>query len=135
MELIQRPHPCRVSFCKIVIYRYHMYPSSGKCIEVNRKSSYQGFPFSCCHFSNFTTMKHRPSYKLHIVMHHIPHYARSCSIPAVLPNCLVSLYFHEIFCCCQLSVSVRCLYYNLPVLCPSSGSFLYQCKGFWLYFV
>ena len=93
VELKQHSHPFAVSFCQIVIDSYHMDTLSRKSVKVNRQGCNESFSFSCCHFCNFSLMKHRSSYELHIVMHHIPSYSRASCNPTVV---IVSLIAHNI---------------------------------------
>src|SRR5674476_516383 len=68
MELVNRTHPFGVTFRQVVIYRYQMNSTSGKCVQKYRKRCNKCFSFTCTHFRNLTTVKYNTPDKLYIIV-------------------------------------------------------------------
>ena len=116
MELIQRSHPFRVSFRKVIVNGNHVHTLSRKCIQEHRQGSHKGLSLTCSHLRDIVgylsivhqTVEHHTSDKLHIIMHHIPLHEITASHPFVLIDSLVSVYCHEVLAGCgKLPVCLR----------------------------
>ena len=57
-ELINTAHILAVAACQIIIDSYNMHALAGQCVQIDRRSSYQGFTFACTHLGNFAAMQH-----------------------------------------------------------------------------
>ena len=128
-------HPLRVTFCQIIIHRNHMHTITSKCIKEYRQSTYQGFTFPCCHFGDFTFMKHNTTKQLYIIMDHIPLYFCTSCLPVILIYSFISLNTHEIMIYSQLSIKLCGCNYNLFILRQTASGLFYNRKSFGKYFV
>ena len=57
-ELVNTAHILAVAACQIIIDSYNMHALAGQCVQIYRRSSYQGFTFAGTHLGNFAAMQH-----------------------------------------------------------------------------
>ena len=69
-SLIQRCHPLGVATGQVIIYRDHMHPFTGQCIEVGGQCGNQCFTFTGAHFSNAALVQCHATDHLHIEVAH-----------------------------------------------------------------
>ncbi|MPM57033.1 hypothetical protein SDC9_103851 [bioreactor metagenome] len=96
VEHINRPHPFRVTFRQVIVYRYHVNSPVRKGIKKYRQGCYQCFSFTRCHFGNFTLVQHYTSKQLHIVVHHVPGYFVTPGNPVILIDSLIAFDMYKV---------------------------------------
>ena len=96
MELVQRPHPLRVTLSQVVVHRNNVYAVTGKRVQENRQSSHQGFTLTGSHFGNFTLVENHTTEQLALVVGHIPSNFRAARHPMVMVDSLIAIDCQEI---------------------------------------
>ena len=96
VEHIERSHPLRVSFGKIVIDSDHVHTLACKRIQEHWECRNESLTLTGSHLGNLALMQNDTADDLHIVVHHIPSDLISAGNPMVLPQCLASLDLYEI---------------------------------------
>ena len=124
VEHIQRPHPLRVTFGKVVVHGHHVHTFVRQSVEEDWQSSYQRLTFTRGHLGNLTLMQYHAAYQLHVIVHHIPnHFVAACS-PRVVIDSFIAVYFYKIKTCvgCQIAVHLRSGYDHGFVLSEATSS-------------
>ena len=124
VEHIERPHPLRVTFGKVVVHGHHVHTFVRQSVEEDRQCSHQRLTFTRGHLGNLTLMQYHAAYQLHVIVHHIPnHFVAACS-PRVVIDGFIAVYFYKIKTCvgCQIAVHLRSSHYHGFVLSEATSS-------------
>ncbi len=106
VELVNRSHPFRVTFCQIIVDGNHVYATASKCVEEHRQGCHKRFTFTSSHFRDFPLMQNRTTNKLHVVVNHIPRDRVPAGNPRVAPNGFVAFDCNVRANSCQITVVV-----------------------------
>ena len=126
-----RSYPLTIPARQVIVDSYHMHPLTRQAIEISRQGSHQRFTLTRSHFGNFTVVQHHTTDQLHIVVDHIPHDLSARSIPAVLPDSLITFDTHIRLTrpCRQFPVMLHCRHAYDRILGEAARRFLDHCEG------
>ena len=106
-----------------------MHTVACKRIEKYRQCGNKSLSFTCCHFCDFTLMKHGTAEQLHIIVHHVPLHVVAAGNPMIAVYGVLALNAYKIFCYCQLPVEVVCSNDNLFVFRKPTCRFFYNAES------
>ncbi len=138
VELVQRPHPLRVSLGQIVIHRHHMHALARKGIQEHRQRGHKGLTLARGHLGNVIghflavyhhAVEHLSAYELNVIMHHVPLHEVAAGHPFVLIDSLVAVYSHKILAPgCQLAVGIGGGHLDSVIFLETARRLLYHGK-------
>ncbi len=137
MELIERTHPLRVTFCKVVVDGHHVYALTRQCVEEHRECSHESLTLTGRHLRNVVrslvavhyAVEHHAADKLHIVVHHVPSHLVAAGKPACAIDSLVALYRHEILTGNgKIAICLSGCHLDCVVLCETACRLLHHGK-------
>src|SRR5664280_488236 len=131
MEFIDRAHPFRVAFRKVIINCYNMHSPACQSIKENRKSCNNCFSFTGSHLCDLPLMKGNTTNELNIIMDHIPGYLISSGNPLIAPKSFAAVDCYAFPCSSQIPVILSCRDLKYTVLLKSFCCLFNNCKSPW----
>ena len=129
VEHVERPHPLRVTLCKVVVHCNHVYTVACEGIQEYRKCSNQGLTLTGCHLGNLSLVQYNTTEQLYIIVYHVPHSVVAACLPVVAVDGLVAVNCHKVELCCKVAVGLGRCYNNLLVLGKTACAILYNGKS------
>ena len=129
VEHIERTHPFRVTFSKVVVDGNHMYTTSCQGIEEHWQGGNESLTLTSCHLGNLALMEHRATNELNIVVYHVPRHLVATGFPVVVVDGFIALNVEEVMSVgSEFAVEVGSGYLYCLVLGKSLGGLLDDSK-------